>query len=105
MTLTDTDDPARELRRVVARCAALTLAAWQQPDADGTTPAERLHRACQAWAHSAADAEGEPRRQVPRLRPHGLADQVTVLVHDLLRVDPTEAGRVTADLVALRRGL
>ena len=105
MTLTHPDDPARELRRVVARCAALPLVRWQQPDADGTTPAERLHAACQAWADSAADVEGEPRRPVPRLRPHGFADQVTVLVHDLLRVDPTAAGRVAADLVALRRAL
>ncbi len=105
MTPTDTDDPARELRRVVARCAALPLARWQHPDADGTTPAERVHLACQGWADHAADVEGRARRQVPRLRPHGLADQVRVLVHDLLEADPASAGRVCADLVALRRAL
>ncbi|HST81356.1 MAG TPA: hypothetical protein VLL08_06420 [Kineosporiaceae bacterium] len=38
----------------------------------------------QRLADCAADADGEPRRAVPALAPHALADQVLVLGFDLL---------------------
>lgn len=99
-----TDDPARELRRVVDRCASYPLARWDRADADGVTPATRVHQTCQALADLAADTDRRPRRVVPMLRPHGLADQVSVLAHDALQAGADE-NAVASLLADLRRVL
>jgi hypothetical protein len=68
-------------------------------DARAIATIEQIRDVLQRLADLAADAEGRRRRPVPALAPHGLADQVLVLGHDLLAVcDP--AAR-TAGLTAL----
>jgi hypothetical protein len=60
----------------------------------------------QRLADLAADAEGEPRRQVPRLADVTIADQLTVMVEDILRTaDPAAARAAAAELAALRTAL
>jgi hypothetical protein len=60
----------------------------------------------QRLADVGADAEGQPRRPVPRLADINLADQLTVMVADILRTgDPTARRTAAAELTALRRAL
>jgi hypothetical protein len=68
-------------------------------DARAIATIEQVRDVLQRLADLAADAEDRRRRPVPALAPHGLADQVLVLGHDLIAVaDP--AAR-TAGLTAL----
>ncbi len=97
MSLTgEVDDPARELRRVVARLTALGARA----------PADLVRSELQYLADQAADAEDRERRPVPELAPHAWADQLTVLVGDALAaLDPDGVAEVGRRLTALRRAL
>ena len=100
------EDPDRELRRVLDRCVGLSLARWDRPGEDGSTPADAVRRVLQEFADLAADATGTVRREVPVLRTHGLADQLAVLTRDALAVTGEEGRRqVAARLVTLRRQL
>jgi hypothetical protein len=66
----------------------------------------RIRETLQVLADLAADAEGRPRRRVPLLAPHGLADQVLVLGHDLLSgAGPEARAAGSAALTGLRRSL
>ncbi|GAB6900822.1 hypothetical protein [Kineosporia succinea] len=57
----------------------------------------RIRAGLQRIADLTAEADGEPRREVPVLGAHALADQALVLGHDLLRGgDRTDLFRVTA---------
>jgi hypothetical protein len=57
----------------------------------------------QRVADAGADAEGRPRRVVPRLADTVLADQLAVLVEDVLRTgDPAAAEVTAAELARLR---
>ncbi len=105
MTGQHTDDPARELRRVVDRCAGYPLARWSHRLSDGSTPADLVHSTCQRLADLAALREGQPQRTVPRLRPHGLADQVSVLTSDALTAASELSDEIAGLLAELRRGL
>jgi len=49
-----------------------------------------VYAVLQVLADLAADADGRPRRPVPRLAAQALADQVLVLGHDLAAVAGTE---------------
>ncbi len=90
------DDPARELRRVVARLASLGSRA----------PTDVVHPELQHLADIAADAEVRDHRAVPQLAPHALADQLTVLTDDALAVaSPETAADIGRRLAALRRSL
>ena len=82
--LTDSATLARELDRVADRLRVIgpRYAARDTPEAAAALDGVRA--AIQRLADLAADAEGVPRRVVPRLAPHALADQVLVLGHDLL---------------------
>ncbi len=97
-----------------------TAASWTVPAAGGATPGRRSGRggvgaptraetaaaAVQRIADLAAAAEGEPRRAVPRLADIVLADQLAVVVDDVLRSgDPTATAALTAELAALRQTL
>lgn len=61
-----------------------------------------VHPVLQHLADTAADAEGIVQRPVPRLAPHALADQLTVLASEALAVVAADAavdiGRRLADL-------
>jgi pyrimidine operon attenuation protein/uracil phosphoribosyltransferase len=62
--------------------------------------------AVQRIADLGADAEGEPRRPVPRLGDAALPDQLAVLVDDVLRTgDPAAVRAAAAELTALRAAL
>ncbi|GAB3064707.1 hypothetical protein [Micromonospora schwarzwaldensis] len=101
---------AAELDRVVALLVR-QIGHWQQsrwsaPAAGGNVSrADLVHKLVQELANLAADATGEPRREVPRL-PSDLAlpDQLRVVAADLALAappDPVLAG--AADAVARTR--
>lgn len=52
--------------------------------------AEPVHDLVQHLADLTADAEGRPHREVPRLAPTILPDQLRVMADDLLRADPAD---------------
>ena len=99
----DGPDLAREVDRVADRLRVLGprwAARQHQPDAEAVAA---VRAALQTLADLAADADGAPRRVVPELALHALADQVAVLAHEACRVG---AGPAAAEvLVALRRTL
>jgi hypothetical protein len=67
---------------------------WAAPLSDGRSKADLVYAVVQQIADLAAEAEGQPRRVVPRLTNDvALPDQLTVVVNDLLGV--------TADRAAL----
>ena len=73
---------------------------------DGPSRAEVAAGTVQRLADAAADAEGRPRRPVPLLADVNLADQLTVMVDDVLRTaDPDAAATAAAELTALKRAL
>jgi hypothetical protein len=87
---------------------------WQQPRwaavaANGNMPrADLVHRLVQEIANLAADAEGEPRRVVPRLdNDLALPDQLRVVVADLVAAGPgpEELARAAAEVTATRSAL
>jgi hypothetical protein len=96
----------RELGRVVTRLRGLSLERLQRPDDEGATPASRTHNCSQHLADLAADAAGRARRPVPVLAAHGVADQLTVVAHDVLAEgDDAAVAAAAAALTALRRAL
>ncbi len=84
----------------------MALDRLQRPDDAGLTPQQRVHATGQALADLAADAAGRARRPVPVLATHGVADQLTVLAHDVrTEGDPAAVREAVAVLIALRRTL
>ena len=76
-----------ELERLARRLATLGPARLGRSLPDGTaTPADAAHRFAQRVGDATAAAEGVPVRPVPRLADRAAADQLTVLVRDLLAV-------------------
>jgi hypothetical protein len=60
----------------------------------------------QRLADLGADVDGRERRRVPRLADPVLADQLAVVVDDLIRgADPAALATVAAELTALRAAL
>ncbi|MEZ0164591.1 hypothetical protein AB2L27_07420 [Kineococcus sp. LSe6-4] len=79
-----------ELSRVLAlqtdRIRGLPLARLDRArPGEELSAADVVRAAAQDLADLAADAEGQPRRPVPRLATHGLGDQLAVLGADVLR--------------------
>ncbi|GAA3739495.1 hypothetical protein [Micromonospora maritima] len=95
---------AAELDRAVALLVR-QVGHWQQPrwsaqaEAGNVSRADLVHKLVQEIANLAADAAGEPRRDVPRL-PSDLAlpDQLRVVAADLALAGPPE--RVLGDAAA-----
>ncbi|TDB74614.1 hypothetical protein [Micromonospora sp. KC723] len=87
---------------------------WQQPrwtavpDGGGASRADLVYRLVQEIADLGADAEGRPRRPVPRL-PNDLAlvDQLRVVTADLVAAGPSEGvlARAVNDVTATRAAL
>jgi hypothetical protein len=103
-------DAAALARELLPRLRRWDSASWSVP-ADGA-PGTRATRAdvaagvVQRLADAGADAEGRPRRPVPRLADVNLADQLTVMVDDILRTgDPAALRTAAAELAALRGAL
>jgi len=88
--------------RLIARLRAWTPARYAARAAGGRRRGDALHELVQRLADLAADAEGQPRRPVPRLASDlVLPDQLRVVVHDLLRAGPVpELVRQAADALA-----
>ncbi|GAB2691420.1 hypothetical protein [Thalassiella azotivora] len=116
--MTTQDDVERELRRVAERVVSLGPARLARPseghEGADPTPQGRVRALAAYLADLAADLEGEPRRAVPELAPHALADQLVVLTRDAVAAaldhgDPAvrddALDDVHARLVALRRSL
>ncbi|GIJ28598.1 hypothetical protein Vqi01_37600 [Micromonospora qiuiae] len=87
---------------------------WQQPrwsaaaSVGNVSRADLVHRLVQEIANLAADAEGQPRRTVPRLdNDLVLADQLRVVAADLLAAAPPDEilARATAEVAAIRAAL
>ncbi|MEU4396936.1 hypothetical protein ACIQH6_08185 [Micromonospora orduensis] len=87
---------------------------WEQPRwaataTTGNVPrADLVHRLVQEIANLAADAEGQPRRVVPRLdNDLALPDQLRVVTADLLAARPADEvlARAAAEVTATRGAL
>jgi hypothetical protein len=78
---------------------------WEQPRWAGR--ADRTFALIQLLADLAADAEGRPRRVVPRVHDMVLPDQIRVLADDLLAAEPPPSvlAAATAAVDALRAEL
>jgi hypothetical protein len=76
---------------------------WELPRWRGGR-ADRMYALVQLLADLAADAEGRPRRTVPREYDVVLPDQLRVLADDLLAADPSPAqlAEATAAIDAVR---
>jgi hypothetical protein len=71
--------------RLVGRTAHWTPPRWQVATAAGVARADAVHGLVQAVADLAADAEGQPRRPVPRLdNDLAIPDQLRVVAADLI---------------------
>jgi hypothetical protein len=93
-----TDAPAgatldRAIDRLANRVSHWTPSRWAASSASGGgTRADLMHRLIQRLADAAADAEGQPRRPVPRLdNDLALPDQLRVIAADLVAAHPDEA--------------
>ena len=105
--MTDGEDLRREIERLVGRVAHWTPTRWSKPDADGRqTRAERVHALAQRLADAGADAEGNPRRAVPRLENDlALPDQLRVLTADLLAAGASPAADLISEVRATASAL
>jgi hypothetical protein len=91
---------------LLPRLRRWTADSWAVAAAGGGTRADVLAAAVQRLADVGADAEGQPRRTVPRLADVSLADQLTVMVEDIRRTaDPTALRTATAELAQLPASL
>lgn len=98
----------RESRSLVQRLRLWTPARWAAAAEPFGTRADLAHHLAQALADLAADAEGEPRRPLPRLDSDlSLPDQLAVAADDLARAGPAAevARAATVHLLAHRRDL
>ena len=101
------DDLTTAVDRLVGQVAHWEPARWSTTLPSGETRADRVFALVQRLADRAAAAEGEPRREVPRLGPQNLIDQVRVTAADLVLAgaDPAELAAATADVLETRRPL
>jgi hypothetical protein len=108
-------DAAALARDLIPRLRRWTPANWSRPATPVPTPegggpalsrAEAAAAVVQRLADVGADAAGEPRRVVPREADTVLADQLAVMVDDILRTgDPAAARTAAAELATLRTTL
>ena len=92
-----------EAGRVADRLNVLGRRWSQREHAADVAALAGVRSALQQLADLTADAAGEPRREVPELAGHALADQVWVLAHDAASAG---AGPAARDVLAtLRRSL
>ena len=79
---------------------------WEQPRWSAQGRADRVYRLVQRLADLAADAEGRPRREVPREHDMILPDQIRVMADDLLATGQAGAlAEATAAIDAVRKQL
>ncbi|MEE6257560.1 hypothetical protein [Plantactinospora sonchi] len=79
----------RQVDLLVNQIGHWTAPRWAAPGGSGERRSDLLHRLVQRLADLAADAEGQPRRAVPRLdNDLALPDQLRVVAADLVLADP-----------------
>jgi hypothetical protein len=101
-------DLKRAVDLFVGQTGHWTASRWAQPAGPDGTRGDLTHALVQRIADRAADAEGEPRRLVPRLvADAALTDQLRVVTADLLAAAPPEAvtAAAAADVGAVRAAL
>jgi hypothetical protein len=99
-------DPRPLASNLLPRLRRWTADGWDVPAVGGGTRGDAAARSVQRLADLAADVEGRPRRPVPRLAGTVLADQLAVMVDDIVRTGDPEAVRAAgAELLALRSAL
>jgi hypothetical protein len=77
--------------RFCTAIAGWTLARWSAATSDGRSRSDVTFELVQRIADLAADAEGQPRRRVPRLESApALGDQLRVVVADLVAAGASE---------------
>ena len=112
MTTSDSTGTTAAVTAAVGRCTA-RFGHWT-PDrwaaraigADGParTRGDVIHALVQDLADLAADAEGQPRRTVPRLD-LALSDQLRVVAADLQSVDPPPTAALAAAVARITEAL
>jgi hypothetical protein len=103
----DHSDAASLARELLPRLRRWDSASWSVPAVGGAgTRAAVAAAVLQRLADLGADAEGGPRRPVPLLAEVNLADQLMVVVDDVLRTgDPAALRAAATELAALRAAL
>jgi hypothetical protein len=99
---------AAAVRRLHGHVSHWTPPRWAAFGASGVPRAEMVHTLVQRLAELSADAEGEPRRAVPRLDSDlVLADQLRVVAADLVAAGPDDEvlARATELVTTTHRGL
>jgi len=87
--MTSNDALTTAVLRLCGHVAPWTPPRWAAATASGRTRAEEAYDLVQRMAELAADAEGQPRRTVPRLTSEvTLADQLRVVAGDLVAAGP-----------------
>ena len=104
MTSVEPTDLQRAVDLLVGRVAHWTPARWIKPTSDATgSRAERIHDLVQRIADATADADGSPRRAVPRLNNDlALPDQLRVVAADAVAAGADHPD-VLADLISAVR--
>jgi hypothetical protein len=110
----DQSDAAALARELLPRLRRWNAASWSvaadrrgaRTRAGRPTRADVAAAVVQRLADVAADAEGRPHRAVPRLAGVNPADQLMVMVDDVLRTgDPAALRAAATELAALRAAL
>ena len=98
--MTGSADLASAVARLVNRVSHWTPPRWAASSRSGRSRAEVVYELVQQIADRAADAEGEPRRVVPRLgNDLALPDQLRVVAADLLAAGDEPVCAEAAELV------
>jgi hypothetical protein len=79
------DEALKRLDRLADRLRVVGPRLAARQGAEAAELITRVRAGLQRIADLTADADGEPRRAVPPLKPHALADQALVLGNDLLK--------------------
>lgn len=101
-------DLQRAVELFVGQTGHWTASRWAQPAGPAGTRGDLTYGLVQRIADRAADAEGQPRRPVPRLvADPALIDQLRVVTADLVAADPSGevAAAAAADVEAVRAAL
>jgi hypothetical protein len=90
--------------KLVGQVSHWTPSRWAASGVSGLSRAEMVHELVQWLADRAADAEGQPRRRVPRLdNDLVLPDQLRVVAADLVAAGPPGLSDAATRVAEVRR--
>jgi hypothetical protein len=99
--MTNPSPLGRSVEKLAGQVSHWTPSRWAASSASGPTRAEVVHSLVQWLADAGADAEGHPRRPVPRLdNDLALPDQLRVMARDLTATGDQAAIERARELVA-----